>query len=112
MDRLCPECGEPPHYHSFCTRCCKLFMRGTRHKTQLMPAWAARRAACAARRAEMRSKIEALKAEGLDLATAAERLAVTPLSLRVTTFRMGIAPFVTSPTHLRRKGHPHALDAR
>ena len=23
--RLCPECGEPPHYHSFCTQCAKLF---------------------------------------------------------------------------------------
>jgi hypothetical protein len=22
----CPECGEPPHYHSFCTLCAQLFM--------------------------------------------------------------------------------------
>jgi len=22
----CPECGEPPHYHSWCTLCARLFM--------------------------------------------------------------------------------------
>lgn len=93
MGRLCPECGEPPHYHSFCTRCCRLFMRRTRRKAQPMTAWSARRAACAARRAEMRPKILALKAEGLDLAAAAARLSITIENLRVTAHRMGIEPF-------------------
>lgn len=27
MKRLCPECGEPPQYTSFCTVCAKLFRR-------------------------------------------------------------------------------------
>jgi transposase len=25
MPKLCPECKNPPRYHSFCTRCAKLF---------------------------------------------------------------------------------------
>lgn len=28
---LCPECGNPPAYHSFCTRCAKLFRLPARH---------------------------------------------------------------------------------
>jgi len=24
----CPECKEPPHYHSWCTLCAQLFMAG------------------------------------------------------------------------------------
>ena len=27
MPLLCPECGEPPHYHSFCTICARLFRK-------------------------------------------------------------------------------------
>lgn len=30
MSTLCPECGEPPHYHSFCTLCAKLFWSSER----------------------------------------------------------------------------------
>jgi hypothetical protein len=25
VNGLCPECGNPPRYHSFCTLCCQLF---------------------------------------------------------------------------------------
>jgi hypothetical protein len=25
VNGLCPECGNPPQYHSFCTLCCQLF---------------------------------------------------------------------------------------
>ena len=32
MPGLCRECGNPPRYHSFCTRCAKLFSRPAKHR--------------------------------------------------------------------------------
>jgi len=36
--KRCPECGEPPHYHSFCTLCAQLFRAKPEEKPKL-PIW-------------------------------------------------------------------------
>jgi hypothetical protein len=59
VNGLCPECGNPPEYHSFCTLCCQLFRPG-RKRTR--PVWGD---------PELRAEIAGLSADGLG----AERIA-------------------------------------
>lgn len=57
MKRFCPECGEPPRYHSFCTLCARLFQAPSPKWNRLITKQerkAARRKARAERDAEFR----------------------------------------------------------
>lgn len=37
--KRCPECGEPPHYHSWCTLCAQLFMAKPASETVSRVSW-------------------------------------------------------------------------
>lgn len=90
MPRLCPECHEPPHYHSWCTRCAQLFRaRSARNSATPRPKgpWTARR-----------DEVATLRGAGLSYAQIARQFGVTRSSISRAVYR-----------HLR-KDHTHELE--
>jgi hypothetical protein len=85
MPALCPECKNPPRYHSFCTRCAKLF-RPARRKWDRF--WVDREIAEAIR--EARSCLLTRK-------QTADKLNICTQTLEKYRKRFHIPPFPTDP---------------
>jgi hypothetical protein len=62
VNGLCPECGNPPQYHSFCTLCCQLFRQPRERPERPRIKW----------NALLRADIARLSADGLTAAKIAE----------------------------------------
>jgi DNA-binding NarL/FixJ family response regulator len=71
MPRLCPECHEPPHYHSWCTRCAQLF------RARRTPATATIRPCRKGHWTARRDEVAALRRAGLSYAQIARQFGVT-----------------------------------
>lgn len=82
MNGLCPECGNPPQYHSFCTLCAQLF-RPRREVPRIR--W---------REPGMRDYVAGLSAEGLSAEAIAKlmRLPAATVKSAMTYHRLFANP--------------------
>jgi hypothetical protein len=107
VNGLCPECGNPPQYHSFCSICCKLFTGGgARWRTvcnRMMKAGESRAAAEAiaqrkrAAREIILAKVRVLRDRDVEAADAEAALGMLPGQLRVYCTLAGLPPFRRPP---------------
>lgn len=118
MNGLCPECGNPPRYHSFCSLCCKLFPpRSARWRAECDLVWRRidRRAGSAARleaerqrqlqeREAIIAQVRALRNQDMMAAEAQAALGMTPNQLGRYCDMAGLPPF-------RRPGKARHRDA-
>lgn len=111
---ICPECGEPRHYHSFCTLCAKLF--GVRQEDwpevprMAEPELAQMRIApvlrigqhfSAEQKELLRLRIEDLRAQGADRRQAAASLGLLPEDFDRYRRRLGLPRFAPGPAPIR-----------
>lgn len=107
MNGLCPECKNPPQYHSFCSICCKLFTGGgARWRSvcnRMMKAGEKRAAAEAiaqrkrAAREIILAKVRVLREQDVEAADAEAALGMLPGQLRVYCIMAGLPPFRRPP---------------
>lgn len=92
----CPECGEPPHYHSWCTRCAQLFMAPREHPGITLHLHS--------HRERMEREIRAAHAEGLTALQAAEKIGCCQACISNWKRRLGLPDF-KKPEHWRRRAN-------
>lgn len=86
--RPCPECGNPPQYTSFCTKCAQLFRRPRRHwERKLAAKWDGEI------RSALETQIRQLHWLGRTTAEAAAELGMTPEKLNKYRRTIGLEPF-------------------
>lgn len=81
MTGRCPECGQPPRYHSWCTLCARLFRRSAKH-------WTVR-----ARQIVFNSRLKELHAARKTRQEAAAQLGCCLRTLDIRRQALGLPPF-------------------
>lgn len=103
MNGLCPECKNPPQYHSFCTLCCQLFhvpkartAKSRTSKPKLIN-W---------RSPELQRRAADLSAEGLSASKIAAAFGIESISsVKSAMWRLGLFA-----QHRKRRGRKPACE--
>jgi hypothetical protein len=98
VNGLCPECGNPPEYHSFCTLCCQLF----RQPRELQPPERPHAKTTWGNPA-LRARVASLSAGGLGARKIAELMGMSVESVKGAMTYYGLFAHPRGPRRPRRK---------